>query len=106
MDAHQVMGGVDGLDLFAVYRQVRCRLVVVSAQQSMARAAAGAGTGAWSAYERWVLRPLERVAAANPAVALVGLPTGHDPHVEAPEVVASPVHTGSPIPRQGPAVRS
>jgi hypothetical protein len=41
----------------------------------MARAAAGAGTGAWSAYERWVLRQLERVAAANPAVALVGLPT-------------------------------
>lgn len=46
---------------------------------------------------------LDRAAAANPAVVLVELPTGHDPQLEAPEVVASVVHhwlsTGSQAPQ-------
>jgi hypothetical protein len=82
---------VDGLDLFGVYRRVR-RLVIVSGQQSMAELLPAPAQRPWKAYERWVQLQLDQAAADHPAVALVGLPTGHDPHLEAPEAVASPVH--------------
>lgn len=88
----EVMGRVDGLDLFGVYRQVRCRLVIVSGRESMAELLPTPAQEPWRAYERWVRLQLDRAAAANPALILVELPTGHDPHLEAPEAVASLVH--------------
>lgn len=58
----------------------------------------------WRAYERWVRLQLDRVAAANPAVVLVELPTAHTPQLEAPEVVASMVHHWLSTESQAPQV--
>jgi pimeloyl-ACP methyl ester carboxylesterase len=88
----EVMRSVDELDLFEVYRQVRCPLVIVSGQRSMAELLPAQAQEPWMAYERWVQVQLDRAAADNPAVTLVRLPTGHDPHLEAPEAVASLIH--------------
>ena len=99
----EVMRGVDALDLFGVYRRAHCRLVVASARQSMAELLPGPEQEPWRAYERWVQLQLDR-AAANPAVVLVKLPTGHDPQLEAPEVVASMVHHWLSTESQAPQV--
>jgi pimeloyl-ACP methyl ester carboxylesterase len=88
----EVLRSVDGLDLFEVYRRARCRLVIASGQQSLVELLPAQAQAPWRAYERWVQAQLDQAAAANPAVALVWLPTGHDPHLEAPEAVASLVH--------------
>jgi pimeloyl-ACP methyl ester carboxylesterase len=88
----EVMRSVDELDLFEVYRQVRCPLVIVSGQRSMAELLPAQAQEPWMAYERWVQVQLDWAAADNPAVTLVRLPTGHDPHLEAPEAVASLIH--------------
>jgi pimeloyl-ACP methyl ester carboxylesterase len=77
---------------FEVYRRARCRLVIVSGQQSLAELLPAQAQAPWRAYERWVQAQLDQAAAANPALALVWLPTGHDLHLEAPEAVASLVH--------------
>jgi pimeloyl-ACP methyl ester carboxylesterase len=88
----EVMRSVDELDLFEVYRQVRCPVVIVTGQRCIAELLPAQAQEPWMAYERWVQVQLDRAAADNPAVTLVRLPTGHDPHLEAPEAVASLIH--------------
>ncbi len=46
----------------------------------------------WKAYERWVRLQLDRVASAKSGRDPRGAPDRHDPHLEAPEAVASLVH--------------
>jgi hypothetical protein len=48
----EVMRSVDELDLFEVYRQVRCPLVIVSGQRSMAELLPAQAQEPWMAYER------------------------------------------------------
>lgn len=87
-----VMRCIDELDRFAVYRRACCPLVVVSAQRSMAEVLPQEVRAPWAAYERWVQQQLDAAAAANPNVALVAMPTGHNVHLEAPEAVATLIH--------------
>jgi pimeloyl-ACP methyl ester carboxylesterase len=82
----QIMGEVNGLDLYAAYRATRCPLLVVS----------GVAPGGveflpevlrapWEAYRRWVWSELDAVAARVPLMSVASLPTGHDVHLEDPE---------------------
>jgi pimeloyl-ACP methyl ester carboxylesterase len=84
----QVMGEIDALDLFPVYRAARCPLLVVSGD---AMAFAGMFpkhlAPAWNAYCVWTQRQLEAVTRESPLVREASLPTGHDPHLEDPETL-------------------
>ena len=82
----QLMGEVDALDLFAVYRRIRAPLLVVCGIAE--------GTGdllpeplraPWAAYRAWMWRELAAVAAQVPLFSVASLPTGHDVHREDPE---------------------
>jgi pimeloyl-ACP methyl ester carboxylesterase len=91
LDPHlrQVMVAIDELDLVALYGRSRCPLLVTRGERSMAEVLPEEVRPAWVAYERWVVRELVQVAAAHPAVELVRTPTGHDAHLEAPELLVS-----------------
>jgi pimeloyl-ACP methyl ester carboxylesterase len=91
-EVREVMRAVDALDLFEVYRRARCPLVVISGQRSMAELLPAEVQEPWRAYTRWVRAQLAAAAAANPALEPVGMLTGHDAHLEAPEAVASLIH--------------
>lgn len=84
----QVMREIDTLDLFAAYRAARCPLLVVSGD---ALAFAGVFPDhlvpAWNAYCVWTRRELEAVVKESPLVRETSLPTGHDPHIEAPDTL-------------------
>ncbi|MGR6912752.1 alpha/beta fold hydrolase [[Actinomadura] parvosata] len=84
----QVMREIDALDLFPVYRRARCPLLVVSGD-ALAFAAVFPDrlVPAWEAYCAWTRRELDAVTREFPLVRQASLPTGHDPHVEAPETV-------------------
>ncbi|MEV1003291.1 alpha/beta hydrolase [Nonomuraea sp. NPDC050202] len=84
----QVMREIDALDLFPVYRGAQCPLLVVSGD-AMAFAAVFPDrlVPAWEAYCSWTRRQLDAVTQECPLVRQVSLPTGHDPHVEAPETL-------------------
>ncbi len=81
----QMMGEVDALDLFTVYRATRAPLLVVCG------VADGSGgflpehlAAAWADYRAWVWRELATLAAQVPLVSVVSLPTGHDVHRQDP----------------------
>jgi pimeloyl-ACP methyl ester carboxylesterase len=96
----QLMGEVDALDLFAVYRGIRAPLLVVCG--------VGDGTGdllpehlraPWEAYRAWVWRELAAVADEVPQFSVASLPTGHDVHREDPEGLLRLVLPHLPQPR-------
>jgi len=96
----QLMGEVDALDLFAVYRSIRAPLLVVCGT--------GVGTGdllpenlraPWEAYRAWVWRELDTVAREVPGFSVAFLPTGHDVHREDPEGLLRLVLPHLPVPR-------
>jgi pimeloyl-ACP methyl ester carboxylesterase len=82
----QIMGEVNGLDLYAAYPATRCPLLVVSGV-----AEGGVGflpehlRASWEAYRRWVWAELDAVARDVPLVSVASLPTGHDVHLEDPD---------------------
>ncbi|UBU14122.1 alpha/beta fold hydrolase [Nonomuraea gerenzanensis] len=84
----QVMREIDALDLFAVYRAARCPLLVVSGD-AMAFAAVFPDrlVPAWQAYCAWTRQQLDAVTERHPLVRQTSLPTGHDPHIEAPRTL-------------------
>ncbi|MEV5830074.1 alpha/beta hydrolase [Spirillospora sp. NPDC052242] len=86
----RLVAELGALDLFAAYRAARCPLVVV--------ASTGTGMDAllppdvaevFPAYRRGFARDLAAAAAATPLLSTVDVPTDHDVHLEAPEMVAA-----------------
>jgi pimeloyl-ACP methyl ester carboxylesterase len=95
----QLMGEVDALDLFAVYRRIQAPLLVVCGTAE--------GTGdllpeplraSWAAYRAWVWRELTEVAREVPLFSVASLPTGHDVHREDPEGLLRLVLPHLPVP--------
>jgi pimeloyl-ACP methyl ester carboxylesterase len=84
----QVMREIDALDLFAVYRAARCPLLVVSGD-ALAFAAVFPErlVPTWKAYCEWTRQQLDAVTRESHLVRQISLPTGHDPHMEAPETL-------------------
>ena len=79
---------LDALDLFAVYRSVRCPLLVVSSTgDDLRELLPPEVAAAFDAYLRGFAAELAAAAAATPLLSLVDLPTGHDVHLEAPDDV-------------------
>lgn len=77
------------LDLFEVYRSVRCPLLVVSSTRPDFEELLPPDVGAaFAAYRKGFGDSLAAVAAATELLTLAELPTGHDMHLEAPEEVA------------------
>ncbi|NUW37619.1 alpha/beta hydrolase [Nonomuraea sp. SMC257] len=84
----QVMREIDALDLFAAYRAARCPVLVVSGDATaFAAVFPDHLVPAWNAYCAWVRRQFEKVTRESRLVREVCLPTGHDPHLEAPEAL-------------------
>ena len=82
----QIMGEVNGLDLYAAYRATRCPLLVVSGvAPGGVEFLPEALRAPWEAYRRWVWTELDEVAAEVPLMSVASLPTGHDVHLEDPE---------------------
>jgi len=80
----QLMGEVDALDLFAVYRRIQAPLLVVcgAADSDVLPEPLRAP---WKAYRAWVWRELTGIAREVPLFSVASLPTGHDVHREDPE---------------------
>jgi pimeloyl-ACP methyl ester carboxylesterase len=79
---------LDVLDLFATYAATRCPLVVVSAARLGGEELLPPEVAeALEAYRRGFARELAAVAAVTPLLRLLDAPTGHDVHLEAPDVV-------------------
>ncbi|MEV6875051.1 alpha/beta hydrolase [Amycolatopsis sp. NPDC051128] len=88
-DFRAVMAAIDALDLFAAYRRARGPLVVTRGTRSMAGLLPEEAQDAWLAYERWTLAELRSVAAEVPTFRLCETATGHDVHLEDPDLVVS-----------------
>lgn len=100
----EVMRAIEALDLFDVYAEARCPLVVVRGGESMAELLPDAAQPAWSAYERWVLDRLTATAEASELVDLVVTPTAHDVHLERPDLLVSLVDRYLRVPTGTPGV--
>jgi pimeloyl-ACP methyl ester carboxylesterase len=88
-DFRAVMRAIDALDLFAAYRRARGPLVVTRGTRSMAGLLPAEAQEPWRAYERWTLAELHRTAAAVDSFRLSETATGHDVHLEDPDLVVS-----------------
>ena len=77
------------LDLFEVYRSVRCPLLVVSSTRPDFEEMLPPDVGAaFAAYRRGFGASLAAIAETTELLTLAELPTGHDMHLETPEEVA------------------
>jgi len=77
------------LDLFEVYRSVRCPLLVVSSTRpDFEELLPPDVADAFAAYRRGFAASLAAIAETTELLTLAELPTGHDMHLEAPEEVA------------------
>jgi pimeloyl-ACP methyl ester carboxylesterase len=91
-----IMRSIDDLDLFAVYRSARSPLLVTRGTSSMAELLPPDAQEAWRAYEQWTRDKLIATSAANAAVEFVETSTGHDAHLEKPELVTNLIHNRMP----------
>ncbi|MFE2292849.1 alpha/beta fold hydrolase [Streptomyces sp. NPDC059452] len=87
--AVEMLDAMDGLDLFSVFRRVRCPLLLVRAQERV-----GPMPGLeWledllDAYGKGLERDLAELAARQPNVTVEGIAAGHAMLLQAPERVA------------------
>ncbi|MEU8637379.1 alpha/beta hydrolase [Amycolatopsis sp. NPDC048633] len=88
-DFRGVLRAIDALDLFAAYRRARGPLVVTRGTHSMAGLLPEDAQEPWRAYERWTLAELRRTATEVPTFRLQETDTGHDVHLEDPDLVVS-----------------
>lgn len=85
-----LVGQLDKLDLFEVYRRARCPLLVVSSSRpDFEEMLPPEVSAAFAAYRRGFGRRLKEIAAETPMLVLAELSTGHDMHLEAPEETAT-----------------
>ncbi|MCP2257509.1 Alpha/beta hydrolase family protein [Streptoalloteichus tenebrarius] len=87
-DLEQYLATFEGFDLFAVYREARCPLLVISSEREEdedEEELPPAVADAFAAHRRGIARDLALVAAQNPLVSATSLPTTHDVHLEDPE---------------------
>lgn len=85
----RIVDQLGSLDLFQVYRSVRCPLLVVSSTRPDFEDLLPPDVGAaFAAYRRGFGASLAAIAQETDLLTLAELPTGHDMHLEAPEEVA------------------
>ena len=85
----RIVEQLGSLDLFEVYRSVRCPLLVVSSTRPDFEEMLPPDVGAaFAAYRRGFVASLAAIAGETELLTLAELPTGHDMHLEAPEEVA------------------
>lgn len=85
----RVVEQLGALDLFEVYRSVRCPLLVVSSTRPDFEELLPPDVGAaFAAYRKGFGDSLAAIAATTELLTVAELPTGHDMHLEAPEEVA------------------
>lgn len=97
-DIAQIVEQLGSLDLFEVYRKVRCPLLVVTSTRPDFEELLPRTVGAaFSSYRKGFGASLAAIAERTELLSLAELPTGHDMHLEAPEEVARLIlHMASP----------
>ncbi|MGA6168785.1 alpha/beta fold hydrolase [Streptomyces sp. NPDC012600] len=87
--AVEMLDAMDGLDLFPVFRRVRCPLLLVRAQERVGPMPGLEWLGdLLDAYGKGLERDLAELAAQRPNVTVEGIAAGHAMLLQAPERVA------------------